>query len=286
MPCRICKSADSRTLYDLPGWQVIQCLTCRFVYIPANEFEAATVYDTEHYSGDPYFAFGDGNTPHPLVLEDFCEVLQTLVRLNPHRGNLLDVGCATGHFLKMAHDDGWTPFGIEISQRLARLAQEKLGLIVHVGQLSDIDLPSSSFQAVTFLDTLEHLAEPLSALIQSNYFLKPGGLLVVAVPRQDALVNQVAHVIYTLTGGRMNFPMIGLYPYPRHLNYFTLTTLTYALRQAGFNIVSTKAHGRMTDTTVRGPFMLLTIKILFLLAGLLGRENKLMVYAQKVSDPE
>src|SRR6266516_6046711 len=72
------------------------------------------------------------------------------------RGRLLDVGCGSGEFLARMRDHGWKVVGVEPDEAAARVARDSFGLEAHCGTLDDVDLPESSFGAVTMSHVLEH----------------------------------------------------------------------------------------------------------------------------------
>ena len=73
-------------------------------------------------------------------------------------------------------------------------------------------------------DLVEHLAEPCVDLRAVHRLLKPGGVLFVLTPNDDALVRTISKQLYRFTRGRFDRPMKKLY-YPDHLSYFTKQSL-------------------------------------------------------------
>jgi SAM-dependent methyltransferase len=57
-------------------------------------------------------------------------------------GTLLDVGCGTGDFLnELRQAGGWQVAGVEVNAQVAAYARQVLGLTVHHGDLSMLNLP-------------------------------------------------------------------------------------------------------------------------------------------------
>src|SRR3954447_22999491 len=75
---------------------------------------------------------------------------------------VLDVGCGSGEIGAYLRESGMSVDGIEPDPDRARLASERLRA-VHVGLAGD-DIATSglrrSYDAILFLDVLEHAAEP------------------------------------------------------------------------------------------------------------------------------
>src|SRR5439155_3001922 len=102
-------------------------------------------------------------------------------------GRLLDVGCGDGLFLAIAGRAGWSVEGIEFSPEGARRATHRLGRPIAVGDLARDTALAGPFDVITLWHVLEHLPDPATALRAARARLRPGGLLVAAVPNLDNL---------------------------------------------------------------------------------------------------
>ena len=145
-----------------------------------------------------------------------------IIRRYSRPSRLLDIGCASGMFLRRAAADGWSVVGVEPSQQLSRLAKENLdgrGEIIPT-TLQTASLTGAAFDVVTMWDVLEHVPEPAEFLRTAASLLRPGGHLFVNVPDLDSLQAR-------LLGAR--WPLL----LPEHLNYFNRGSLAYCGKQAG-----------------------------------------------------
>jgi 2-polyprenyl-3-methyl-5-hydroxy-6-metoxy-1,4-benzoquinol methylase len=145
---------------------------------------------------------------------------------------LLDVGGGEGHFARtFIERRGGEAWLVEPSDAADRaLPSPKLRVLK--GRLEDADPQQTGlFDAVTFLDVLEHMAEPITALRAARRFLRPGGVLLVSVPN-------VGHwsVVRDLARGRFDYLPVGILC-GTHLRFFTAASLDELLQQAGFQIV-------------------------------------------------
>ncbi len=142
-------------------------------------------------------------------------------------GNLLDVGCASGDFLKeMERNPKWQGTGIEISPGAASTARQRTRSKIIEQDLLDARLPSAFFDLVTFWDVLEHLPKPLESLHKTYDLLKPGGWMVIRVPDPESLSARL-----------FKQDWVNHDP-PRHFHAFPKKLLISRLYQMGFNNVN------------------------------------------------
>jgi SAM-dependent methyltransferase len=107
--------------------------------------------------------------------------------LPPGAKRLCDVGCSGGALLE--HVAASRPelelSGVDIDARSIALARRRLPAAhLETGSASALPLPSDHFDAVTCLDTLEHVpaAERPAVLAEIHRILRPGGRLIIQVP--------------------------------------------------------------------------------------------------------
>jgi SAM-dependent methyltransferase len=220
---------------SLPAvFTLVRCRGCGLVYLDPRP-TAAEIGD--YYPDDYHTARGAGGLAQRLEdgwrRRQFGEVDRWLARLRPGRGRLLDVGCGSGELLEALRDDGWRVSGVEPSSRSAEIARTQRGLDVQTASFDDADLPASSYDAVVLAAVLEHLPDPLAALVHARRLLAPGGLVAVLfLPRYDAPQAR-------LFGPRW----IGL-DLPRHLYQFETPTFAAAVRKTGLRVIATEPYSR------------------------------------------
>jgi len=140
-------------------------------------------------------------------------------------GALLDLGCSSGSFLKAMKAPDWRLFGIEMSADAAQKAHTCSGGQIFNGDLLDADFPDESFDVVTCFDVLEHVYQPRKVMERIWCWLKPGGILYLAVPNIDSAAVK----------------FFGSYWYgmelPRHLTHFSPESLQSMARSANLSKV-------------------------------------------------
>jgi len=64
-------------------------------------------------------------------------------------GKLLDIGCGGGRFLARMRDLGWEVMGVDPDVQAAKIAWERFGILIVVGNLQDTGFPDNFFDAIT-----------------------------------------------------------------------------------------------------------------------------------------
>lgn len=303
--CNLCGSAEADLRFDVPDrlferFQVrarlVQCRRCGLIYQnprpTLDEMGAHYLPDYELYAPEPEAV---ALSPWLRWAYDYgMAKRRSFVTRHQPRGRLLDVGCATGTFLRGVRAAGdWEVLGVETSPAAAQIARERHGLDVRIGTVEAASFPDQAFDAVTLWDVLEHLHDPAASLLEIRRILRPGGVLVVRVPNgasRDA--------------GWFGQYWAGLEP-PRHLYVFTPQTLGRLLTQRGFQILERSSASAAYPTFLLSlrfylrehggrvaqrllpllyhPVMRVASAPLFYLASLGLRGPQLVVAARKVS---
>lgn len=112
------------------------------------------------------------------------QLLARLLPASPARGDLVDVGCGTGHHLKALRARGYRAVGVDGSG--AMLAQARgvdAAAPLAQSDVTALPLRAESFDAALSVEVHRYLADPLPLLREIARVLRPGGLcFVTAVP--------------------------------------------------------------------------------------------------------
>jgi 2-polyprenyl-3-methyl-5-hydroxy-6-metoxy-1,4-benzoquinol methylase len=218
--CPVCESrgiSELETYFDPVGRQgyvVLACSACELVFSRPFVFPGGGWYEKYNYVCGYSETVGVNN-------ERFAYFLNSLPA--PHRGRLLDVGCASGYFMKLAADRGYAAEGLEVDSRFVALARAAGHPEVSIGLL-DEDFArrrAGEFEAVSTMEVLEHVDDPIGFLRLAGEVLKPGGFLLVSVP-DNRRPTPFGRDVWD-------------YP-PHHLTRWTPKALKLALEKAGFEI--------------------------------------------------
>jgi 2-polyprenyl-3-methyl-5-hydroxy-6-metoxy-1,4-benzoquinol methylase len=146
-------------------------------------------------------------------------------------GRLLDIGCATGVFVSVARDAGWTATGVEASAWAVARAKQRCPDATFVqGLLEDVDLPRAGFDAVTLWDVLEHVRSPVETLSRARAWVaERHGRLYLNLPNAGSL---------TARGMGRNWVLL----LREHLWYFDPATMARLLHRSGFELIETRPN--------------------------------------------
>jgi SAM-dependent methyltransferase len=207
-------------------------------------------------------------------------------------GEALEIGCASGSFMRKLRDRGWVVQGIEPSETAAALARDA-GFAVHTGPVETAPEFGPRFDLIAASHALEHLHQPLQTLRRLRRWARPDARLTLAVP------NAASALFRLFRGAWYDLDV------PRHLFHFTPATLKALLHAAGWEVESVRAQGtvnglvgsvglwlrdrgsassRLGDVFLRFPdsrssFKLLTLPLSFALT-LLGQTGRMVVWAR------
>jgi SAM-dependent methyltransferase len=169
----------------------------------------------------PYRFKNDAYSSHAVILD----------RLGPGRGRtLLDVGAADGFLSEHLTRLGCRVSALERDAAQAERARGRCAEIVVADLDEAAETLSGPFDAIVYGDVLEHLSDPLAALVVLNRALAADGLVIVSVPN-------VAHlwVRLQLLSGRFEYADRGILD-RTHLRFFTRRTFVALLVQAGLAV--------------------------------------------------
>jgi len=163
--------------FKLPSRIYYRCRECGLIYknIRDDYQEVLAGYTREGYFDryvcDQIFSKRDKLYDHIL---DSLEVKNSFSRL-------LDVGTGCGFFLTAAQKKGWYVKGIDPSMQSVEVAISKNKLDVFHGSLKEYP-DNDQFDAITFINVLDHSAEPWKEINLASSLLKPGGIVYFRFP--------------------------------------------------------------------------------------------------------
>jgi 2-polyprenyl-3-methyl-5-hydroxy-6-metoxy-1,4-benzoquinol methylase len=221
--CKLCGSTDLPLFYTQGNerqFQYYRCRTCRLV-----------VYDTRAGVNQEKYILARVD-PRAATRQNrgHRQTYAFIKRHMPRPGRMLDLGCGDGTVLWLAREDGWDVKGVELFPELTKLVRDTLGLDVETSDISSYNGEEGRWDCVVLTHVLEHLPDPVGALIKIRNLLKPGGAGVLEFPNIDALDARLRRLLDRLGVHRHRYaPSYA----PGHVQEFCRTSFAFAAQRAG-----------------------------------------------------
>ena len=212
--------------------ELVRCRACGFAQpaaLPSLPDYFGRMYDQRWSEAWMEAEFHDGTKD--LI---FREVVARLSEFVPAKARtLLDLGAHVGRLIQVAAQAGWRAEGVELNPRTSAYAARATGLPVHRADLRDLEAEGRRYAAVTLIDVLEHIPEPVEALRGVKGVLERGGWIAVKVPHGPHQLMKERIRGRVLRGYR---PTVA--DNLVHVSHFTAGSLRMALERAGYVDVS------------------------------------------------
>jgi 2-polyprenyl-3-methyl-5-hydroxy-6-metoxy-1,4-benzoquinol methylase len=203
-------------------WTFKRCGACRTVFAdpapdPDDLISFYSALDDQAYGQE-----ADGRA------KNFQTILRRLASMLTPGSRILDIGSANGLFVHLCRQAGYQAEGIEPSTALVAEAQSRYGVKLFHGTLEAFS-STVPFRAVTLLDLIEHLSDPIAFLTRVNGLMEEGGTLVIVTPDIDSPTAR-------LLKRRWWHHRIA------HINFYPLPALKELLSRCGFALRQKKRY--------------------------------------------
>ncbi len=228
------------------------CKPCNYwgADLPVDIDSAGT--DEDEISDEAYIASLEG-----LRVKNFGLILQQLKQQKSSSAlSILDVGCASGLFMRVANGQGYTVTGIEPNQQLYALTQ-KHGLKVTHEYFPPKAKLDEKFDVIIFNDVFEHIPDVHTILNSCSEYLNEDGLLILNLPNAEGLIFRFSRILAKLGMlGPWNRLWQVMFRTP-HLHYFSFSALNKLVNQHGF--IATKGKQDIATIEVTGLWSRLSV---------------------------
>lgn len=232
MNCNLCGGSYLKILFHSGGYpdgqegNIFQCKGCGLIfrdpYPRINYFSGSQTYQTRRPDKPDKLSQGR--------ISLFNNYIKSISHFR-YYNRILDVGSGEGYFLNLCSLNGWGVWGVEIVPELVESSKKEYRINVFNGNLEAAKYPDNYFDVVVFLNVLEHLLNPYSALSEAYRILRPGGGILLRFP------NAAFHIpsrwlftkLFSLWKGVRRFNQSVI-----HLYAFNHSTIQNYLTKVGF----------------------------------------------------
>ncbi|TQE98975.1 MAG: class I SAM-dependent methyltransferase [Spiribacter salinus] len=206
-------------------------------------------------SHDEFYEYYARESLTPAAQRRFRAQRDTLLRLLAPPAdtplNVLDLGCGPGTSTMLWADAGHRPLGVDINEKLLRLAAQRgdehgKGAQFLIASAHELPLPDGHFDVCVAPELLEHVPDWEGCVREIARVLKPGGIAFLSTtnvlcPKQDEFRLPLfswypaalkRHYIRQAQTVRPELANYATYP---AVNWFTFYSLRRALRRYGFS---------------------------------------------------
>lgn len=236
--CPVCRSKDIALHFlctdhfiSRETFPLFRCNECGFIFTQdhPDESHIGNYYKSEDYISHSNTSKGLINRLYQYSRRYMLKRKEGIVSkaTGLRAGNLLDIGCGTGHFAGFMKSKGWSVTGIEINDEARDFAKRSFDIkVLHPSAIAE--LPNRSFDCITLWHVLEHFNDPFEYTIQIKRLLKPGGTCIVALPNCTSIDAEYYAEYWAA------------WDVPRHLWHFSPETFKMFADRSGFRLEKLK----------------------------------------------
>lgn len=142
--------------------------------------------------------------------------------------NVLDIGCGSGFSIEKIVPESFNVYGIDINEELIAYAKKtRPNYHFQTGDAENLPFEDKFFDAVFYLDVIEHLKNPALSLKEAYRVLKPEGMVIILVVKEHHPIFKIIWWLWRKTKGKVW--------QDSHLWIFNEKTLSEIAVEAGFN---------------------------------------------------
>lgn len=212
-PCALCHSSKTGVIMTKAGratgtsFDVVRCSGCKHVYVNPRIADAdlSALYDEGYYRGEGFDENVDYATaPTEWTLRENEDIIATISEAlgRPFVSvRWLDVGCGTGRLVEAARAAGAEAVGFDESAAALRACATR-GLPV-LG-LEDINDSTGTFDVVSAIQVIEHVADPVGFVRFLSSLVRVGGIIYIHTENWN-VVRHLPGTGYVMPEGHIQY---------------------------------------------------------------------------------
>lgn len=228
--CPLCKSAKNKLLlkkdYKNRIFSLLNCNNCYFVFLAPRltQEENDSLYDDDYFKGQGFDRTVNYVKEYESEFDpEYSRILDKINRYSK-TGKLLDIGPGMGNLMDEAKKDNWDVYGLEVSEFAAKKLNDRFRGKVKRSSIKSGLFPDNYFDAVTMMEVIEHLTDPVESLKVISGYLKKEGILLIQT-------GNIRSLKAFIKGKSWNYILI-----PGHINYYSFKTMKETLKLSGFKV--------------------------------------------------
>lgn len=212
-PCALCHSSKAGVIMTKAGratgesFKVVRCSGCKHVYVSPRIADADlnALYDEGYYRGEGFDKNVDyAAAPTEWTLRENDDIIATVSEAlsRPIAGaRWLDVGCGMGQLVEAARAAGAGAVGFDESAVAVRACATR-GLPVL--DLKDIHDSTGTFDVVSAIQVIEHVADPIGFVKFLSSLVRVGGIIYIHTENWN-VVRHLPGTGYVMPEGHIQY---------------------------------------------------------------------------------
>ena len=160
-------------------YAVFQCNNCNLGMIDPILKVEYEKYDVDFYINN-----------QPLFNVYMKEIMDYVLQYKTN-GKLLDVGANIGLLANQAKNKGFEVEGIEFSKAAVEYGRKTFGIKYYEQDIVSLKLKNDFYDVITMSHVLEHIVDPKKVISELHRILKPGGIMLLAMPNFASLSAKI-----------------------------------------------------------------------------------------------
>jgi len=160
-------------------------------------------------------------------------VIRKILDKLPNGANILDVGCGSGFTIGkcLPPNKKFNIHGVDTTRELIAHAKKyRPNYHFKCGYAEKLPYKNREFDAITYLDVIEHVTDPVQSLKEAKRVLKDKGFIVIEVVKEHHPIFRIIWWFWIRTKGKVW--------HETHLHIFDEKSLTELIEKSGFKTTS------------------------------------------------
>jgi len=171
-------------------------------------------------------------------------ILRALLKMKKN-GNILDLGCGNGSFLKTA-ENHYVSFGLDVDTLSMKESKTKCKkTFLTLSSATNLPVKNVYFDVVTAFEVLEHIINPFEVMSQIYHVLKDDGVFIMSTPNLSSF------------GRKIKGDKWYGFSDPTHISLLSPEIWIEMISRCGFEVIDSYSSGLWDTPYIRGMPLLL-----------------------------